>query len=216
MKNTPQDAAMSPDPDRILSLADGPEVETREKGSRFLGIAFSIDTDAEAATKLETVRQQYPDASHHCWASRSGLTGVFVDRSDDDGEPAGTAGLPILGAIERYEVTQVLVVVTRYFGGTKLGKGGLVRAYGEAAREAIEAAPERVLWRETRVSVALQYDDVGAAEAVLARHAASLRDIARDFSGAPKVTFWVRRSLCESLLDALRDATRGRAAMVVD
>ncbi len=113
--------------------------EYEEKRSRFLGEAIPISMEEEAAEHLSRIRKQYYDARHHCSAY---VLGENRDRkrASDDGEPQGTAGLPILNVLEGAECTGVLIVVTRYFGGTLLGTGGLVRAYTNAAKAALEAA----------------------------------------------------------------------------
>lgn len=113
--------------------------EYEEKKSRFLGEAIPVQTAAEASAQLERIRKRYYDARHHCSAYVLGEK-RDVKKASDDGEPSGTAGLPILKVIEGLQCTNVIVVVTRYFGGTLLGTGGLTRAYTAAAKLAMEAA----------------------------------------------------------------------------
>ena len=113
--------------------------EYEEKHSRFLGEAIPIHSEEEAAEHLTRIRKQYYDARHHCSAYVLGEN-KERKRASDDGEPQGTAGLPILNVIEGAGCTGVLIVVTRYFGGTLLGTGGLVRAYTAAAKAALLAA----------------------------------------------------------------------------
>ena len=111
--------------------------EYREKGSKFLGNSFPINNPEEINMILEEIKKTHPKANHHCYAWRLGLEGTQY-RSNDDGEPSGTAGKPILGQIDSAELTNSLVVVTRYFGGTLLGTSGLISAYRNAAALAIE------------------------------------------------------------------------------
>lgn len=120
--------------------------ELLERKSRFIACLSPITSREEAMAEIARLRKVYPDARHHCWAyllgepSRAANAGM-----NDDGEPAGTAGRPILNAISHSGFGDIVVVVVRYFGGIKLGAGGLVRAYGAAAREALELAqPRRV------------------------------------------------------------------------
>lgn len=113
--------------------------EYREKGSKFLGNSFPINNPEEINMILEEIKKTHPKANHHCYAWRLGLEGTQY-RSNDDGEPSGTAGKPILGQIDSAELTNSLVVVTRYFGGTLLGTSGLISAYRNAAALAIENA----------------------------------------------------------------------------
>ena len=199
--------------DRYLSVEDGPETETRIQGSRFVGHAFRAESAADADARLTRIRRRLHDASHHCWAWRLGPPEAYDERSDDDGEPSGTAGAPMLAVLRGAELHDVLVVVTRWFGGTKLGKGGLIRAYSGAARDALDAAPERVIWRESTLTVGCEYEDVGAVEAVLARSAADVRACVRDFSDRPTFRITVLRSRLPGLVHALREATAGRAAL---
>ena len=110
-----------------------------EKKSRFLGEAIPVESEEEIREHLARIRKEYYDARHHCYAYVLGEKRM-ERKASDDGEPSGTAGLPILGVIDGASMTNVLVVVTRYFGGTLLGTGGLVRAYTEAARLALSDA----------------------------------------------------------------------------
>lgn len=113
---------------------------TRVLGSRFEACVEPVADEAAAAMALRSVELLSPDATHHCWALRLRAPAGSIERSDDAGEPAGTAGPPILQALRTAGLEQTLLVVARWFGGTKLGKGGLARAYREAAKGAIEAA----------------------------------------------------------------------------
>ena len=122
-----------------LTISETGKGEYEEKKSRFLGEAVHVETEEEAAAYVAGIRKQYYDARHHCYAWVMG-EGAERKKSADDGEPSGTAGQPILKVIEGSGCTNVLVIVTRYFGGTLLGTGGLVRAYTQAARAALENA----------------------------------------------------------------------------
>lgn len=110
----------------------------RTKGSRFIVDATPVTSEAEARDFVVVVAADFPDASHHCWALR--ISSPAIDRASDDGEPSGSAGRPILAQLVGRELVDTAVVVTRYFGGTKLGVGGLVRAYGGAAGAALDRA----------------------------------------------------------------------------
>jgi uncharacterized YigZ family protein len=122
--------------------------------SRFLAEASRVSTEEEARAVIERIRREHPDASHHCTAFVLG-PGRAIERSNDDGEPSGTAGAPILDALRGHALTDTLVVVTRWFGGTLLGTGGLARAYGDVARAALDAAGSivRVLHRIAVVEI---------------------------------------------------------------
>ena len=125
--------------DSYLTLAAPVQTAMRERSSKFLIYAYPVTDEEQIRTHLEALRKEFYDATHHCYAYRLGPQGE-VFRANDDGEPSGTAGKPILGQLLSQEVTDCLVVVIRYFGGTKLGVSGLIQAYREATQEALEAA----------------------------------------------------------------------------
>ena len=130
------------------------ESEFTEKRSRFLSHLFQVESEAEARRRIEEMKKKYYDARHNCWCY---LIGDSVVRYSDDGEPQGTAGQPMLNVFQRENVTDVVCVVTRYFGGVLLGAGGLTRAYSKSARDALCAAgvSEMGLW--AAVSVPCSY-----------------------------------------------------------
>ncbi len=117
----------------IEGLAQG---QFRDKGSRFLAFAIPVNNEKEVKTQLESLRKQYYDATHHCYAWMLGFD-KSAYRVNDDGEPSGTAGRPIYGQILSHDLTNILIVVIRYYGGTKLGVPGLINAYKMAAIEAL-------------------------------------------------------------------------------
>ncbi|MDZ4680581.1 MAG: YigZ family protein [Saprospiraceae bacterium] len=125
--------------DQYHTLAAPCTAELRERASKFLAYAFTVSTEADCQTSLEEVRKLHPKATHHCYAWRLGLDKNRY-RANDDGEPGGTAGRPILGQIDSFGLTNVLIVVVRYFGGTKLGTSGLIQAYKASAAEVLQQA----------------------------------------------------------------------------
>lgn len=112
--------------------------ELVEKKSKFIANIFYVSTTQEAEEKLEQIRKKYYDARHNCYAYRVIEDGNIIDRSSDDGEPSGTVGAPMLNILKKENLCNVLVVVTRYFGGILLGTGGLVRAYSQSTQDVIE------------------------------------------------------------------------------
>ena len=124
--------------DTFKEIEKAATAEIKVKGSRFIGEVLYAKDQEEAQALLQGVRKREYNATHHCWAYRLGQS-ADVFRYSDDGEPNGSAGAPILRQIDAKAVTNLLVVVTRYYGGTKLGVGGLSRAYGEAAEVALDA-----------------------------------------------------------------------------
>jgi len=131
------------------------ETEFTEKRSRFITNLWRVETEAEARAKLEEVRKRHYDARHHCWCYLLREGGVL--RYSDDGEPQGTAGQPMLNVFQRQEVTNVCCVVTRYFGGVLLGAGGLVRAYTQAAKDALDGAGISVVRRWAALEIPCTY-----------------------------------------------------------
>jgi uncharacterized YigZ family protein len=150
---------------RYLAPTAPAVAELREKGSHFLAQLFPVIGEGEAKTLLAAIAGEHRDATHHCWAWRLGWPPR--ERSSDAGEPGGTAGAPILRALARAGLSDALLVVSRWFGGTKLGKGGLVRAYGGVAREVVAAArtTPRLLRRE--VELEIPYPHLGAVQRLL-------------------------------------------------
>jgi uncharacterized YigZ family protein len=124
--------------DEYQILAKEGSAETKVKGSRFLAVALLADSTELALEKLQAVRKKEHAATHHCYAYINGTTAELNFKYSDDGEPNGTAGRPIYDQLAGRELTNALIVVTRYYGGTKLGPGGLVRAYSEAAGLALD------------------------------------------------------------------------------
>ncbi len=201
------------DPDVYHSVEDGPEVEVRVQSSRFLGRAFRLVDGGDAGRHLAAVRRQHHAATHHGWALRGGPSESVLERSDDDGEPAGTTGRPILARIRARNLNETLVVVTRYFGGTELGMGGLARAYGEAADRALDAAPARAVPIVARLEVRCGFDDLGAVEAMVARAGDRVLDVARGYDPQPHFSIAVRRSAGAALATAIVEATAARAVV---
>ena len=119
-----------------MTISEPAEAIYKERSSKFLTYAYPVETEEEIKELLDALRKQYYDATHHCYAYRLGPQGEQF-RANDDGEPSGTAGKPILGQLLSAKVTNCLVVVVRYFGGTKLGVSGLIQAYKESTAEVL-------------------------------------------------------------------------------
>jgi uncharacterized YigZ family protein len=123
--------------DAYRTIATPATGEFKDRGSKFIGYAFPVDEEAQALAHIEALRKEHFKANHHCFAWRIGTDGTRF-RASDDGEPSGTAGRPILGQIDAAGLTNLLVVVVRYFGGTLLGASGLINAYRETALAALQ------------------------------------------------------------------------------
>ena len=170
------------------------------KGSKHYGYVFPIETVDEAKAHLEALRKKHHDARHHAYAYRLGPTGDDW-RASDDGEPANSAGPPILGALKSKEVTNCLGVVVRYFGGTKLGVGGLIDAYRTATLMAIDNGAILQRFIEESIAVQCPYDLIGAVMALGEKHRA--RVAKQTFTDSCTVHFRVRVSLHPALYSAL-------------
>ncbi|KIA83753.1 hypothetical protein OA84_09800 [Kaistella solincola] len=127
----------------------------REKGSKFIGFAIPVRNDAEIKDALQQIKEIHPKATHHCYAFRLGINGENY-RANDDGEPSGSAGLPIYNQLLAHNLTNTLVIVVRYYGGTKLGVSGLVRAYKESARAALAEA--EIITEELQSGIEISFD----------------------------------------------------------
>ncbi len=178
------------------------------RGSRFIATVAATASPSEVTACLEELRQTYRDATHNCFAWRLGRAGGDHMRYSDDGEPSGTAGRPILQEIDGRGLTDVTVVVTRYYGGTKLGTGGLVRAYSEAAAAGLELSGvvERPIVQ--RLRLLHNYDDTGAIKAVLSTF--DLEPESADYGAQVELAVAVVVEQVEAVEQALRDATKGR------
>ena len=191
----------------MITLARRASHALEVRKSRFVAHAAPVDAPAAALAFLAEVAD--PDATHNCWAYRIG----DAYRSSDDGEPGGTAGRPILQAIDGQGLDHVVVVVTRWFGGVKLGAGGLVRAYGGAAAECLRTAPRQPLVATTHLVLACLFDDLGAVHAALAPHLATKLQESFDENGA-LLTLELPVDRADALKNHLRDATRNRVRVV--
>ena len=177
------------------------------KKSRFLGACFRAETEPAAGEILDRVRKESYTATHHCYAYRMGRTGASM-RSSDDGEPAGTAGMPILNVLIKEDVTNVLCIVTRYFGGVLLGTGGLVRAYTAAAGEALKAAGICRMRLSGLYQACVPYPLWGLVERILRDQEAILEDTV--FEQMVTVSFWTPSETGSALCAKIMDQTGGR------
>jgi uncharacterized YigZ family protein len=128
----------------------------KEKGSKFISVAVPVDTLEDVKLQMEKVRKEYHDARHHCYAYRLGEE-PYEFRYNDDGEPSGTAGKPIYGQIQSMELTNILIVVIRYFGGVRLGTGGLIQAYKAASKDALDNSTVITRIWTARLQVSFDY-----------------------------------------------------------
>ena len=177
------------------------------RNSRFLAQAAPAESPGAALAFLGEVAE--PGATHHCWAYRIGAE----YRSSDDGEPAGTAGRPILAAIDGQGIDRAMVVVSRWYGGTKLGAGGLVRAYGGAAAECLRRAQRRPLVTLCELRLHIGFEDIGAVHVALAASGAEKLE-ERFVTDGVQLRVSVAEDQLDGLRTRLRDATRDRARIL--
>lgn len=184
--------------------------ELKEQGSRFIAHLSPVPGAEEAMAFLESLRRRYHDATHHCWAYRLGWAESLACRSSDDGEPSHTAGEPILRSMEEWGVSDASLVVVRYFGGVKLGAGGLARAYRSAARQTLEEADLRVQILTEAWSVTLPYGAQGGLHHAAAQSGVELSEQA--FGSDVSLVAKVPKSaagLFAGRLERLNDQWRG-------
>ncbi len=184
MSPSKPDPVSPPPRDPYRTLADVARHEIDPvKGSRFPAIAVPVSSQDDARAAIESRRAEFPDASHHCFAVALREDGFL--KSSDDGEPGGSAGRPILAQILGRELVDVCVVVTRYFGGTKLGVGGLVRAYGEAAAKVLDVSEVVTVVPKRPIRIAYAYDDTVRVEGAL--RALELRPVDTSYTDTVQV-----------------------------
>lgn len=181
------------------------------KGSRFLAWVAPVTGTDEAQGLLQEARERYPDASHHCWAWRCGAE----QRFSDDGEPGGTAGRPMLEVILRRDLDYVAAVVTRWFGGTRLGAGGLVRAYGGATARALDTAGSHLVEARTELLLRVPF----SLEDSVQRFLATADGVRTEASAYTAAGLELRASIpvrsAKAFAAALTDHTRGGVAVTI-
>ena len=182
--------------------------EVVEKKSRFLAEIFPVGTEEEAAAILERVKKEYWDARHHCWAYI--IRGnPPCERMSDDGEPSGTAGKPILEVLRGKELTNILAVVTRYFGGTLLGTGGLVRAYTAAVTEGLSHTELVTRNLGIRLNIITDYSGLGKIQYLTAQRGIVTEDTA--YTDKVEMTVIVPEDELAALKKEIREGTNGQA-----
>ncbi len=183
------------------TIAEPARGSCKEKGSKFFSFAFPVVSEEEISSLLEDIRQQYHDARHHCFAYRLGADGSAF-RTNDDGEPANTAGKPILGQIDKYGFTMVLVVVVRYFGGTLLGASGLARAYKTAAADALERCKPVKKFLTRSIDICFAYEKMNGIMRLVDQPGIEIHQ--QDFTDECHMVLWVRLDLVDTIREHLK------------
>lgn len=189
--------------DRYRTVAAPAEAAIRERSSKFRSYIYPVRTEEEIRERLDALRRKFYDATHHCYAWRLGPRGEAF-RSNDDGEPSGTAGKPILGQMLSNDITDCLVVVVRYFGGTKLGVPGLIAAYRESAAEAIAAA--RIVERTVNRTVSVDFPYVAMNDIMRVVKEEQPQIAEQTFDNLCTMRLTIRESRAETLIGKLRKA----------
>lgn len=192
---------MSDIKDQYYTIAQPTEGLYKEKGSKFLAYAFRVISEEEVEDRLIEIREIHHKARHHCYAYEIGIDGNRY-RANDDGEPSGTAGKPILGQLHSHELTDVLVIVVRYFGGTKLGASGLITAYKESAKEALRIAERKLVIIGNPYLLSFGYDQMG--HVMNCVKSLELNILDKSFTDSCQVTVNIRLSQQEELIQRLK------------
>jgi uncharacterized YigZ family protein len=199
-------------PDEFMTIREEVQIEFREKASRFRAIAFPVTSKEEAESRLAEIRKLYHDATHHCYGYRI-FEKDLIERSSDDGEPSGTAGKPILQTIEKFKFFNACVVVIRWFGGTKLGTGGLVRAYGDATHGALQQADSRRCVVVFPVEVQFSHELTNGVMHTIAQFGTKIHS--QRYEEEVVVTVHLQNNDIISFTSSIIEATRGGARVTV-
>lgn len=194
-----------------ITLANNVSCEMEERKSIFIGHASPVPTEEAAREFIESKRKEYHDATHNCYAYL--LNGGAVARYSDDGEPQGTAGIPILNVAKMSGASDFVIVVTRYFGGILLGAGGLVRAYTSAAKIAVDAAGLAVFEEYALTSISVTYSDYQRLTVALERIGATEENC--DFGENVTVISAIERVRVRELCDLVSELTYGKGKISV-
>jgi len=187
-------------PDDYLSIESPTEGLYKDNGSRFISFAYPCKDAEQAEEQVKKLRKEYYDATHHCYAYRIGQKGE-VWRANDDGEPSSTAGRPILGEILSRNLSDILVVVVRYFGGVKLGVPGLIKAYKSATQEALATAKVITKTATSPLKITFSYPQTDKVLKELRKR--GIEDTDRRFEAECSLTAHVPQSMMESLKEIL-------------
>lgn len=201
----------SKDIDIYYSIESRERQELKVKGSRFIATASPANSKYEAIAIVDTIKAEFFDATHNCWAYRIGFDGLEY-RSSDDGEPNGSAGKPILFSIQKHDLTDIVVVVTRYFGGTKLGIGPLARAYSDTASLVLNVCKKRPVYRTISIKIFCTYEDYQVIKKLVLRDAIDFKE---SFLDAIEIIADIPLSLHENFIEEIQNSTSGRAGTIL-
>ncbi|MFM7544451.1 MAG: IMPACT family protein [Ignavibacteria bacterium] len=199
--------------DFYLTIQQRERASIKVRGSEFIATAIPVTSKEQAQKELEGLRSEFWDATHNCFAYRIGKGGLEF-RTSDDGEPSGSAGKPILFVLNKYDVSDILMVVTRYYGGTKLGIGGLARAYSEAAGMVLESCVKIPIYSSKDIRIMCIYEDVAIIRRIIEAYAINSDSEYRD---AVEFIARIPESQCDAFIQEVISSTSGRAgAMIIN
>lgn len=187
--------------------------ELKVKGSRFISDIFPVNSKSAVDEHLDRIRKEFYDASHHCYAFRLGINAENI-RAADDGEPAGTAGKPILLTISSKDLTDCFVIVTRYYGGTNLGTGGLSRAYSESAALAVSGAAIKTIYLTDTLILVLNYEEIELLERLLTTYQTKSYDA--EYGEKVRMKVDIRKSLSEKFAGDINDKFFGKISVITE
>lgn len=188
------------DSDSYYTIGSEAQTIYKEKSSKFLCYAYHVENEHDIKNRLEVLYKKHYDATHHCYAWRLGFSGETF-RANDDGEPSGTAGKPILGQLLSHDLTNTLIVVVRYFGGTKLGVSGLITAYKESAAEVIDIADIQERTVDAYYTITFDYIVMNDVMRVIKEEQPEI--ITQEFDNLCKINLSIRQSLEQRLIGKL-------------
>lgn len=197
-------------PSLIKTLKKSAEFQFKEKGSQFIGFAKPCQSEEEAQLILEEKRKQFYDATHNCFAYN---ILPEVQKYSDDGEPNGTAGIRILNAIQHFELTNLIIIVTRYYGGTKLGVGPLGKAYYNAAYGALDSA--KIITKEnySLLDLVYDYEHSKTVHHFLSKHNCIIKE--NKFEQRPVISFLIQPASIDDFKSDIKNATKGSTKLEI-
>jgi len=198
--------------DVFLQIKEPLRGELKIRGSRFIAVIKKVTNEDEAASGIADIAREFHDATHHCYAWRVGHGKNLKYRYSDNGEPNNTAGLPIFKAIENRNLSNILVVVVRYFGGIKLGTGGLIRAYSKVTNDVLKECEIEKNFQFETVMFRTSFEFVSLVHNIIATFKANLKDSA--FGEQVVFTVDIRQSRHKEFITKLKDATNGQVEIV--
>ncbi|MFZ1290725.1 MAG: YigZ family protein [Melioribacteraceae bacterium] len=196
--------------DKIKTIKKNNTSKFKEKGSAFLGFAYNASTQESANSNLKNLKKEFYDATHHCYAYK---LSSGEEKYSDDGEPNGTAGLRILNSINHFNLTNILVVVVRYFGGTKLGVGPLGKAYFKSAFEVLESSHFIELTKFQQIGISYSYDDTSKIHHLIKKF--GCKKISEKFDKSPKITCYLEPSKISILEAEVTNLTQGKSCLIL-